>query len=310
LTDSFSGTAQLSSNGEGSIFTQLVQHYNVRDASQDPFELEYFVINVVKRDTDQDIPDNVCIRVRTKATGDKNYRVPDGMSLVLVEHPSGFDYSSHEIEEDTEEPQKVEQDADKTTFYFNDLAEQKVFTICMKKTGDVSNPRPIYITVQDYYNPDAASNKEVELVPLQGASICDLCVDFCGEIDQCPSTGTEPAPSSAPSGNIPPVPKTSWEKSPKRHWNAPESIKQFQRDHNLNLEFFKFYVKERVRDMRNKGNPTKLIDFLQAGKITNEADFRDFDNFKRYDRDDLVEDLLAHLNMNLGILKQIAQLDT
>jgi hypothetical protein len=88
---------------------------------------------------------------------------------------------------------------------------------------------------------------------------------------------------------------------------VPESIKQFQREHNINLDFFKHYVKERVRDMRNKGNPTKLIDFLQAGKIANEADFRDFDNFERYEMDDLVEDLIAHLNMNLGILKQIAQ---
>ena len=167
LTDNFAGTAALSSSGAGSVFTQIVQHYNVRDASQDPFELEFFVVNVVKRDTDEDIPNRICIRVVTKATEKEEFRVPDGMSLVMVEHPSGFGYSSHAVEDGSEQPQKVEQDADKTTFYFNDLAEQKTFTICMVKTQDVANPRPIFITVQDYYNPDAASNVEVELTSQQ-----------------------------------------------------------------------------------------------------------------------------------------------
>jgi CD109 antigen len=196
LTDDFAGMARLSSAGAGSVFTQLVQHYNVRDQSQDPFELEFFVVNVVKRSTDRDIPDRVCIRVVTQATDNEEFRVPDGMSLVLVEHPSGFVYDDHTVEDETEEPQKVEQDSEKTTFYFNDLKEEKRFTICMRKTEDVANPRPIFITVQDYYNPDATSNVEVELTSQQGANYCDLCGDLCSECV------TDSSSLSTPSGNI------------------------------------------------------------------------------------------------------------
>lgn len=168
LTDTFSsGTAKLSSSGQGSVFTQLVQHYNVRDASQEPFDLEFQFVSVVKRDTESEISNRICVRINTKATDNEEFRVPNGMSLLMVEHPSGFEYSSHTVEDSSETPQKVEHDGEKTTFYYNDMEEEKVLTICMVKTEDVANPRPIYITVQDYYNPDAASNAEVELVSQQ-----------------------------------------------------------------------------------------------------------------------------------------------
>ena len=108
---------------------------------------------------------------------------------------------------------------------------------------------------------------------------------------------------------MPPVPAT-WERSPTRTWNAPEIIKQFQRDNNIDYDFFKDYVKARVRDMQAKGHPRKLIEFLQAGTKVTEEEFRNFDNFIRYEMEDLVEDLIAHLEINLGILQQVAQIGT
>ena len=126
------------------------------------FELTFENVGVVKRDTDTTTPDRMCIKINTAATEDPEFRVPDGMSLLMVDHPSGFEYSSHSNEPDSE-PQRVEQDGEKTTFYFDDLATEKEITICMIKTQSVANPKPIFINVQDYYNPDARSNVEVSL---------------------------------------------------------------------------------------------------------------------------------------------------
>jgi hypothetical protein len=84
------------------------------------------------------------------------------MVLVMVEHPSGYEYSSHEAAKGSEE-EKLEVDSEKTTFYYSDLDTAKEVTICMTKTQDVANPRPFFITVQDYYNPDAKSTLEISL---------------------------------------------------------------------------------------------------------------------------------------------------
>jgi CD109 antigen len=193
LTDDFTlGSLSLSSLGVGSVFSQVVQHYNVRDAAQDPFKLTFErVVSVVKRDTDSEpSPNNICIKINTAATEDPEFRVPDGMSLLMVDHPSGFEYTSHSNEPDSE-PQRVEQGSEKTTFYFDDLASEKEITICMTKTQSVANPKPIFINVQDYYNPDARSNLEVSLDDQQSTELCDLCGEFCADL-----CGV--APSSAP----------------------------------------------------------------------------------------------------------------
>ena len=84
----------LSSAGEGSVFSQVVAHWHESDYSQDPFELEAELVDrfsIVKRDTDSaPSRDNFCIRITTKATDNADKRVADGMSLVMVEHASGF----------------------------------------------------------------------------------------------------------------------------------------------------------------------------------------------------------------------------
>ena len=62
------GIVQLSGVGLGSVFTQVVQYYHVRDTSQDPFNVEFSMANIVKRDTDAEPDNKICIDFNAKAT--------------------------------------------------------------------------------------------------------------------------------------------------------------------------------------------------------------------------------------------------
>jgi len=94
----------------------------------------------------------------------------------------------------------------------------------------------------------------------------------------------------------------TWTASPSMMWNVPDRLKEFQNEHKINLGFFKGYIKSRVRTMRRQGRPLKLIEYLQSGKEIPE----DLQAFQKYeDNAHLIDDLIAHMTINLGILKQI-----
>ena len=95
------------------------------------------------------------------------------MSLVTIEHPSGFAHLSVEAVGDSDEPEKIEVNDDSTVLYYNDLAEAVAASVCLTKVQPVENPKPVYITVQDYYDPDAESSTEVQLRDLQKVGLRD-----------------------------------------------------------------------------------------------------------------------------------------
>ena len=93
------------------------------------------------------------------------------MSLVTIEHPSGFAHLSVEAVGDSDEPEKIEVNDESTVLYYNDLANAVAASVCLTKVQPVENPKPVYITVQDYYDPDAESSTEVQLRDLQKAGL-------------------------------------------------------------------------------------------------------------------------------------------
>jgi len=308
LSDTFTyGTAQLKSVGQGSVFTQLVQHYNVRDSSQDPFELSFERINIVKRDTDSQTSNNMCVQIKTKASDVPENRVDDGMSLLMVEHPSGYGYESHNVVSGI--PAKVEPSAEKTTFYYDNLAEEKVITVCMIKNEDVANPKPINIIVQDYYNPEASSSVEMELTSEQNADVCDLCNGACGDI--CPTlpSGDNSGVSSGTAER--PAKSANWNLKKATKWMAPPPVLEFMEEHQLDEKLFKRYVKSRVKAMQREGRPTKLIEMLSKGKGGwNKDQYEKYlqNPLNPYNSDTLLEDLMKHLEMQVGLLKNILRM--
>lgn len=134
------GHARVSSSGSGSVFTQIIQHYNVLNATQKAFKITF--------ETKFENADNICMVVMAKANSVNDGDVLDGMTLLMIEHPSGFEYLSNNPATDNSTPEKVESDEEKTTFYYNDMKVEKKIEICMKKINDVTNLKPIFITVQ------------------------------------------------------------------------------------------------------------------------------------------------------------------
>lgn len=106
---------------------------------------------------------------------------------------------------------------------------------------------------------------------------------------------------------------TNWAVAKPTKWLAPKAVLDFQREHNLNMERFKAYVNRRVRDMRNRGRPQKLIELLSAPEgspfemFSQDTYRKEISLFVPYgfDMEELTTDLLAHLTMQLKILKQI-----
>jgi len=100
----------------------------------------------------------------------------------------------------------------------------------------------------------------------------------------------------------------NWAVAVPSKWLAPESILNFQRENNLNMEEFKNYVKQRVRHMMQKGRPQKLIELLRSPDLQKftEKDYRkEISMFVPYDTKQLATDLLAHMTMQIDILKSI-----
>jgi hypothetical protein len=110
------------------------------------------------------------------------------MTLVMIEHASGYTYKSHEEIDTVGKIKKYESDADKTTFYYDDLLEERELKFCMQYVEAVANPRPVFVSVQDYYNPSAKADTKVELTSRQGEDACDVCGCACSEcFDRIPS---------------------------------------------------------------------------------------------------------------------------
>jgi len=180
------GLFGISSTGKGTAMIQVIIHYNTEDTSNEPFEVDFLFTEVAqkrkRKRRSADMPDSdFCIQVTTKATDNEDFRVPDGMSLVTIEHPSGFAHLSVEAVGDSDEPEKIEVNDESTVLYYNDLANAVAASVCLTKVQPVENPKPVYITVQDYYDPDAESSTEVQLRDLQKEfPLCDLCGDLCG----------------------------------------------------------------------------------------------------------------------------------
>jgi len=106
----------------------------------------------------------------------------------MVEHASGYTYKSHEEIGTVGKIKKYESDADKTTFYYDDLLEERELKFCMQYVEAVANPRPVFVSVQDYYNPSAKADTKVELTSRQGEDACDVCGCACSEcFDRIPS---------------------------------------------------------------------------------------------------------------------------
>ena len=160
-------SVKLESSGSGTIYTQLVLHYYVGENEIEPFEVAFEYSNdVIKRRSAEDSEQSkdICIKVTAKSADGET---GSGMTLVMIEHASGYTYKSHEEIETVGKIKKYESDADKTTFYFDDLLEERELKFCMQYVEAVANPRPVFVSVQDYYNPSAKADTKVELTSRQ-----------------------------------------------------------------------------------------------------------------------------------------------
>ena len=160
-------SVKLESSGSGTIYTQLVLHYYVGENEIEPFEVEFEYSNdVIKRRSAEDSEQSkdICIDVSAKSADGET---GSGMTLVMVEHASGYTYKSHEEIGTVGKIKKYESDADKTTFYYDDLLEERELKFCMQYVEAVANPRPVFVSVQDYYNPSAKADTKVELTSRQ-----------------------------------------------------------------------------------------------------------------------------------------------
>ena len=159
-------SVKLESSGSGTIYTQLVLHYYVGENEIEPFEVAFEYSNDVikRRSADSEQSKDICIKVTAKSADGET---GSGMSLVMVEHASGYTYKSHEEIGTVGKIKKYESDADKTTFYYDDLLEERELKFCMQYVEAVANPRPVFVSVQDYYNPSAKADTKVELTSRQ-----------------------------------------------------------------------------------------------------------------------------------------------
>ena len=87
------------------------------------------------------------------------------MSLLMIEHPSGYGFKSFKDEND--QVQKQESDGDKTTLYYNDMQQERNVIVCLQYIQPVANPKPIFVSVQDYYQSDLKSDTQVALITRQ-----------------------------------------------------------------------------------------------------------------------------------------------
>jgi hypothetical protein len=182
-------SVKLESSGSGTIYTQLVLHYYVDENVIEPFEVEFEYSNdVIKRRSTEDDSEkskDICIKITAKSADDET---GSGMTLVMIEHASGYTYKSHEEFGTVGKIKKYESDADKTTFYYDDLLEERELKFCMQYVEAIANPRPVFVSVQDYYNPSAKADTKVELTSRQGEDACDVCGCACSEcFDKIPS---------------------------------------------------------------------------------------------------------------------------
>jgi len=88
-----------------------------------------------------------------------------GMTLLMVEHPSGYGFKSFKDEND--EVQRQESDGEKTTLYYNNMQDERNVIVCLQYIQQVANPKPIFVSVQDYYQSNLQSDTKVELTSRQ-----------------------------------------------------------------------------------------------------------------------------------------------
>ena len=60
-----------------------------------------------------------------------------------------------------------ESDSEKTTLYYDDLLTSREATVCFVYQTPVANPKPAFVTVQDYYNTEAKTDQQFSLVNRQ-----------------------------------------------------------------------------------------------------------------------------------------------
>lgn len=56
-----------------------------------------------------------------------------------------------------------ESDSEKTTLYYDDLLTSREATVCFVYQTPVANPKPAFVTVQDYYNTEAKTDQQFSL---------------------------------------------------------------------------------------------------------------------------------------------------
>jgi hypothetical protein len=176
---------RLTSSGVGTVYGQIVQHYYMPDNKVEPFivtvEVENDTLKRRRRSTLSEATKDICLRMNVKSSGDGD--VGSGMTLLLVEHPSGYVYDTHKELGDGQFIKRYETDGEKTTFYFDDLMKERQVRLCMKYETKVANPKPAFVTVQDYYNPTSKSDVPFILENRQGETACDIC--GCDCLSQC-----------------------------------------------------------------------------------------------------------------------------
>jgi CD109 antigen len=169
---------RVTSRGSGNIYTQIIQHYYVSENEVQPFSVQFeFADGIKRRDTTSDDRD-FCVKISAKANDDDT---GTGMTLLMVEHPSGYGFKSFKDEND--EVQRQESDGEKTTLYYNNMQDERNVIVCLQYIQQVANPKPIFVSVQDYYQSNLQSDTKVELTSRQNESACNLCGCACA--DQC-----------------------------------------------------------------------------------------------------------------------------
>merc|ERR1712003_441210 len=96
----------------------------------------------------------------------------------------------------------------------------------------------------------------------------------------------------------------NWNLKKATKWMAPPPVLEFMEEHELDQTLFKRYVQSWVRTMQRKGRPTKLIEMLSKDKGGwNKDQYEKYlqNPFNPYNQDTLLEDLMKHLEMQVGL---------
>jgi hypothetical protein len=178
---------EMNSNGQGTIYAQIVQHYYIPDNTIEPFKVE-----VIVNENDPAINERDEVlqhQLRTFA-----WILKQRVMMVRLEVVCPWLWSNIPLVMAINHIQSLVKinslnykraTPQKRHFTLTILKKERTVNVCFVYQTEVANPKPAFVTVQDYYETSARSDKLFFLKGRQNEESCDLCGCACQS--ECPS---------------------------------------------------------------------------------------------------------------------------